>query len=284
MAYYDLKHELRDGRILIYTQKNAKSGVWQMRLNVRGYKGYVTKSTKTKNIAEAIRTAEDEYDRLQTNIREGADVKEWTFEDHWKDWYDRNIKAGAWKLERQKWHKSYFNRYFSEYFKGKRLNEINAEFADRYWEWRVAYWQTGTGAEIREKEAQRRNSKLIPAAKTLKMEQSALRQILHDAHNLRRMRYLPDIKAKVGRVTSKRASFDEHEYRLLARKLSHYAKGWAEWQDDDIHSRHRIQRQMLRVYVLFIANTGLRTGEANVLRGLFALTLQVRDFSISVAH
>jgi len=266
MAFYDRKEWLRDGRVLIYTTAGAKSAVWQMRLNVRGVTGYITKSTKTRNLGEAARVAEDEFDRLQARIREGAPIKDWTFDRHWKDWHKRNIEKGAWKKERAYWHEKYYNRYFSAYFGGKALNDITAEYMEGYWSWRNAYWQSGEGAKIRKDDAQRRNSKKRPAAKTLKMEQSALRQIFGDAHNLRRMKYLATIKAETQRESGRRATFDREEYRALYRKLGHYVKCWAQFKDDRVHEGHLRQREQLRRYVLFLANTGLRVGEANDLR------------------
>jgi len=266
MAFYDTKHTLRDGRILVYTTVGAKTGVWQMRLNVRGVKGYVTKTTETANFAEAVRFAEDEYDRIQTRIRDGADVYDWTFEAHWNDWFKRNVAKQVWKAERESWHKNYFNRYFKAYFGDKALNEIDAIYMDAYWQWRVEFWQTGEGVKIREKDARRRNSKAIPAAKTLKMEQSALRQIFNDAHNMKRMTYVPTIKAETKRESGKRATFDRAEYKALHKKLAYYEKRWSVFEDDKTHALHIAQRAQLRRYVLFLANTGLRVGEANNLR------------------
>ena len=101
---------------------------------------------------------------------------------------------------------------------------MTLEFFDEYWDWRIAYWQTGAGAAIRQNFPQKRNSSLIPADKSLKMEKSALRQIFNDAHARRRMTFLPTINAprKRGR-DPRRAGFDSEEWNALAVNLRNYA-------------------------------------------------------------
>ena len=54
MAYYEDKQELGDGRILLYKIVGSIKGTWQMCLNVRGHKGYITRTTQERSIAEAI--------------------------------------------------------------------------------------------------------------------------------------------------------------------------------------------------------------------------------------
>ena len=79
--------------------------------------------------------------------RLGHSLDEYTFEQHWNDWYERNLCNGTWKAERALWHKRYFNRYFKEYFShadstSMLLNDITPLHAHGYWDLRKAYWLT----------------------------------------------------------------------------------------------------------------------------------------------
>jgi len=103
MAYYEDKQELRDGRILLYKIVGSIKGTWQMRLNVRGHKGYITKTTQERSLADAARVADDEFNRLSQRVREKADINDWGFAEHWEEWHARMSRSGNWKDERKTW-------------------------------------------------------------------------------------------------------------------------------------------------------------------------------------
>jgi hypothetical protein len=132
--------------------------------------------------------------RLQQAARLGHSLDEYTFEKHWNDWYERNLRNGTWAKDRARWHKMYFNRYFKDYFSNSDsssmlLNDITPQFAAGYWDWRKSYWSTENAAKLQSYNPKRRgaktrgtaNAKKAPALKTLLMEQSALNQIFYDA-------------------------------------------------------------------------------------------------------
>ena len=118
-----------------------------MRLKIAGHKGYITRSTKLAKYEEAFVYAQAEFLRLQGAARLGHSLDEYTFEQHWSDWYERNLRNGTWKEERARWHKMYFNSYFKDYFShadstSMLLNDITPQHAQGYWDWRKAYWLT----------------------------------------------------------------------------------------------------------------------------------------------
>lgn len=245
-----------------------------MRLKLKGQKGYDTRSTDERDIAHALVYAEAEYDRLQQRIKEGAPLHDWTFKAHWQDWYERKCRRGTWKAERKEWHEGYFERYFSPYFDKKVLNDMSVDFVDGYWDWRIDYWQTGEGATKRANDPSVRNSVLIPAKKTLQMEQGALREIFVDAHARKRIKYLPIIKITrdVGKQ-KRRPHFDEHEMNALGVNLRNYAKAVGRFARTDkqgkalkLNNMHTERRWQLYYYVQFLYNTGLRVGEARQMR------------------
>ena len=67
-AYKDSYH-IRDGRILMYLRSEVAKPVWQCRLNVRGIKGYIRKSTGSINRGEAEAFAIDLFDDLSWRIK-----------------------------------------------------------------------------------------------------------------------------------------------------------------------------------------------------------------------
>lgn len=276
MAFYADKHELFDGECLLYRRMSRSGSVhpmWQMRIKLQT--GYRTLSCKTRNYENAVLAAKAELDRVKRRVADGAPIKDRTFAQHWKDWFDREVGKSTWKARRQKWHQDYFDRYFNEYFGIKPLNDITSDFADAYWEWRINYWKSDEGQRVRANNPKRRdaktksseNSKEIPADKTLQMEQTALNQIFADAHKRRFMQYPIKLKApKPNRGDTRRPAFDESEWIVLTQHLHDWAEQRGPYQNDRLNNFHRRQRQQLRTYVLFMASSGLRVGEARILR------------------
>ncbi|MBL4802411.1 MAG: hypothetical protein JKY45_11000 [Emcibacter sp.] len=225
MAYYKNKHELRNGRIMLYQISDSINGIWQMRLNVLGLKNkdgkskYIVESTKAKTYTNAVRIAEDEYDRIVLRLKNNELIRDWTFTEHWQNWYHRQCATGSWKKEHEDWHTGRNKLYFEPYFGSEVLNDLTFQYISGYWAWRITRWQTGVGAAIKAS-----NASSIPAEKSLKMEMSALKKIFRDAHNNRRINYLPDVKINISLAKEKRrASFDDKEWNKLSRNLDSYA-------------------------------------------------------------
>ncbi|MEZ5900155.1 MAG: tyrosine-type recombinase/integrase [Hyphomicrobiaceae bacterium] len=275
MAFYADRHELFDGACLLYRRmsRGKVHPIWQMRIKLRT--GYQTLSSKTRNYENAVLVAKAELDRINRRVADGAPIKDRTFAQHWNDWFDREVRKNTWKPDRQKWHQKYFDRHLSDYFGTKPLNDITLDFAEGYWEWRINYWLSNEGQRIRANNPQRRNakskssanSKNVPANKTLHMEQTALNQIFADAHRRRFMQYPIKLKApKPNRGDTRRPAFDEAEWIVLTQNLHDWAEGRGPYRNDQLNAYHRRQRQQLRTYVLFMASSGLRVGEARILR------------------
>ncbi|MDG2248103.1 MAG: site-specific integrase, partial [Paracoccaceae bacterium] len=129
MAYYNNEQAFFDGRLLLYQRnKNTKSASnqhkplnWYMRIKIEGMAGKViNKSTRHSQYEEAYIYAVNEYQRIWDAVRLGGSIESWTFAKHWEDWFRRNVDSGNWRDERRRWHASYYNRYFSEYFTDKK--------------------------------------------------------------------------------------------------------------------------------------------------------------------
>ncbi len=176
----------RNLSVTVPNSKTHRAANWFMRLKIAGHKGYVTRSAKLAKYEEAFVYAQAEFLRLQQAAWLEHSLDEYTFEQHWNDWYERNLRSGTWKEQRALWHKRYFNRYFKEYFShadstSMLFNDITPQHAHAYWDWRRAHWLTDKGVKLRDYNPKRRgnkkngtaNAKDLPALKTLQMEQSA---------------------------------------------------------------------------------------------------------------
>jgi len=252
-----------------------------MRLKIAGHKGYITRSTKLAKYEEAFVFAQSEYLRLQAAARLGHSLDEYTFERHWNDWYERNLRNGTWKEERALWHKRYFNRYFKEYFShadstSMLLNDITPQHAHGYWDWRKAYWLTDKGAKLRDYNPKRRGSKTrgtanakdVPAVKTLLMEQSALNQIFYDAFEKGRTQQVFKMRvAERGQTPNRRAGFDTgKEYLVLVRNLRSYRECVGRFESTGLNAWHKLQRAQLSYFVMFMLHSGVRVGEAREMK------------------
>ena len=284
MAYYNNKKEYFNGGLILYQRdlevSNRKAKVhnkpkWYMRVKIKGMQGRaLVRSTKLTEFEDAYEYAKEEYLRLHSAIRLGHTLDEYTFEQHWKEWFERKVKEGVWTDSRKRWHLNYYNRYFSEYFsrnnKSLLLNEINASVANSYWQWRINYWSSDKGKALQKYNPKRRTTKLVatantakvPSNKTLKMEQSALNQIFYDAFEHGRLQQVFKLKApSIGSTDSQRASFTEEEYNVLTRYLRSYRDNLGIFKGTNVHKMHMLQRQQMYYLILFIANSGLRVGE-----------------------
>ena len=261
-SYLDFR-EL-DKNLAIFVRHVTKKPIWYMRARVGNR--YVTESLGTVDDAEATTEARQRFYKLKERDKQNIPLKDITFAEFWASWYERQLKRGDWQEARITWHKNYANRYFLPYFGKYLLNDITPDVVDGYWGWRKSYWKEGGAGE--KERGKHGNAKETPSAKTLKMEQSAIRQILHNAHERRMLTFLPTVKVpeKDRRATERRPSFDDTEYNVLTTQLYHWSRGTGQWKSDKLHDLHKRQRMMLRFLVLFMANTGLRVGEAMQMR------------------
>ena len=290
LAFYENRHEHYGGALLLFQRnlpvavpnsKKHRKPTWYMRLKIAGHKGYITRSTKLTKYEDAYAFAHDEYLRLQQAAKLGHSLNEYTFEQHWNDWYERNLRNGTWADERARWHKMYFNRYFNDYFSNadkssKLLNDITPQFAAGYWDWRKGYWQSEQAEKLRAYNPKRRgsktrgtaNAKSTPAVKTLLMEQSALNQIFYDAFERGRMQQVFKMRVnEKDRTPNRRAGFDTgREYLVLVRNLRSYRNCVGRFASEGLNAWHKLHRAQLSHFVMFLLHSGLRVGEARQMK------------------
>jgi integrase len=278
VGFYENAHRLRDGAILLYTRPGRKKVAYQARLKIPGVVGYVIRSLKTADLNAAITEAEDLYYELRVERKQGLDVKlvgNLRFKEFWKRFYA--VHEAGLSVHRQRLHKLIANRYFIPFFGEHRVSDLPDAFVEKYWDWRINYYNAERRKLLGNEEEIPANAARIPAQKTLDMEAAMLRQIFRWGKRIGAVKREPWIKAtkiKHTKGVSRRPTFDEAEWR----KVYEYLRTWvkepmtsAESEEGGSlhrsgpHKLHILQREMLRHYLLFMANSGLRPNEARQL-------------------
>lgn len=289
MAYYNNAHVHYDGALILY-QRDLKTAVpnspnhrvpkWYMKITLPKLEKPINRSTKCTKYEDAYEYARKEYRRIETALEQGHTLTDFTFEQHWDDWYKRGLTNKTWAADRERWHQMYANRYFKPYFRhsdgsSMKLNEITLLVAQGYWDWRINLWQSEKGERLKKYNPKRRgakttttnNAKATPSQKTLDMEKGALNQIFRDARE--RGRLQQDFKLqppKINEGDRRRPHFDNNEYGRLISYLRSYKECIGHFKEDRVNAYHKLHRIQLYHFVLFMLNSGLRPGEAYKMR------------------
>ncbi len=253
---YQIAYKCLGGNGLVYILAGSKKNIWQCRLNVRGIKGYVRETCNTNDLAEAFSFASQRYDELKQRVRDGLTLKSKTFKDFFeRDWlpYAKRALSSA----RYRVHEGTGRRYLLPFFGQMSLENIKEPEIASFWDWRRDYYINGLGADDIPA-----NAKINPSIKTLQIEKGVLNQALKYAKRSGFIPYLPlveVIKDNRDAAPNRRPNFNRQEWKTLYQFME-------EWQNGGIHDLHRFQRQMLRNFVCFLMNSGLRPKEALSLR------------------
>jgi integrase len=138
------------------------------------------------------------------------------------------------------------NKYLKPFFKNYSLDSFKSPVLQKFDEWRLH--QMGKK----------------PKASTITTHNSALNKVFDYAERYGWITAAvrPKLTNK-GAKTSARPAFSLAEYRTLVRKLPH----WAKKERKGEKAQSKMMRELLRDYVLVLANTGIRHGtEANSLK------------------
>ena len=98
------------------------------------------------------------------------------------------------------------------------------------------------------------NVKEAPAAQSLKMEKTAIQEVLDYAHRRGYIRAVPKINFKPRAKTENRATFTKKEYERLIMEMFM-------WTVPDAKASDSYQRNMIYNLIVFLANTGIRPSE-----------------------
>lgn len=237
----------------MHLRSDIVSPIWQCRLNVRGLRGYIRKTTGVRSRGEAEAYATDLFDDLNYRVKHHMALESPAFRTFIKDeWLPYAHKTLS--IHRHRLHEGVCNLYLVPYFGDESVDQIRQKTVDGYWDWRRDYWVSGDGVG-----KQKANVAERPARKTLQMEKSILNQIFKYAKRQEYILAMPLIEVSFSKndpASKVRPYFTPEEYVVLQKYMD-------EWVEDGGHHRlHKYQRRMLRLLVLFLFNTGMRPNEA----------------------
>jgi integrase len=236
------KHEFEDGRIVLYRRGDiADNSNYTVRLRIPKASGYVIRSTGTADLFQARRFAAELYDHVRLKVMNGESLRDHPFDKCAED-YKEDLDTQTFKTEKERKEvKAYFDNYPVRFFESKPLAKIGDQEILDFIDWRM-------------KNPIRRESVQV---NSVRAELNTLKKFFLWAKRKKIITALPDFKKpKAGK--NRRPHFDARDWNKLAQHLRKFAK----------HENKSTQRDrvMLWSYVLILANTGIRIGEARDLK------------------
>jgi integrase len=243
---------------------------------------YVTESLKTSNEQEANQKAYERLLEIRLAEKKGSSLNKDTvaeavddFIAEYEDKLAKGLSGHTKHMLRQ--YKKTICRYWKDYVGRKRLAEVLLADMEAYEQWRANYWQRWKDEQKTEKRGTvptrllpdgspklPSNARLRASNRTVSWEINAFKSFLTWAK--RKGLYQGDADLFVFKhgTSSRRSAFTQQEYNRITSAMRR--KSWLEVGKHKNDSRLARYRKMLRTYVLFLANTGLRVGEARNLR------------------
>jgi integrase len=241
---------LEDGKLTIF----KRSGMYYARLRISPGKKYVWRSLKTSDEQTAIRLGRRLLFQIEQRADQGLPPKSKKFSkviDDYIRFRERDHvhgKTSAGMLRQI----IRVSKFWREYAGEMAVDAIDDKVMREFIPWRRDYY---SGFEKLPK-----NAKRHPTDKTLQWDMMLGKAIIRWAHEqgLRGGKPLPTVTftPKKKRV---RPAFELWQYRQLWRTLCKRIKA-----AKDLHTR--LSRELLRYYVLVLANSGMRPGEAHKVR------------------
>ncbi len=239
--FYSDTYSYREGRILIYKRPNSNN--FQCRLRIEGIRGYIIQSCKTSNLGNAVKFAEDTYDNLRFKKLNNLPLKSKTFTQIYNDWFAKADKSEY----RQDFYQSRAKLYLKPYFGDYDIKDITEDVIDGYWRWRKNYYKDNP-------EKLKGNATDTPSQQSLKMEKTAIKEVLEYAFRKGYIRSIPKINFKAKAKTENRDTFTKEEFTSLVSYLIY-------WSDFSSKASDKYQRKMIYNLVKFLAFTGIRPSE-----------------------
>ena len=257
----DIRIDLRgDGRVILYKRDNLKDPVWQARVRVPNSTGYKRISTKTSDQREAERFALNYYEELYIHVKTGGSIKSKTFKQVFAEW-EKHVatmghtrKGGSWDATIER-----IRVYALTFFGPMRMNDIGpVQFAD-YWEWRKKNY-----------------NRTKPTNGTLRRERTSILPVFKYAVSKGYLTAVPDTDPPKATL-ERRPTFTLEEWQ----KIYTAARKWVTEGQTKATSR---QRSLAQLYILILANTGLRVGELRGLRWGDLRTVKTEDDTRLIAE
>ena len=226
-----------DGAIYIYVRSDYKKPTWLCRLKIPNMKGYVVRSTKATDEHGAYKFAVDLYNQFLVRSLKGEDLNSPNISKVIDSYIVRLEPSAA----RQSVHyKILLAKRVQPFFQSKTFAELDTALISRM----IDHLVKGS-----------RNGTLSP--NTIRRTYSDFKHFLNWCVEEGYLTTMPRFPKVLGEQ-SQRPHFDARDWTKLIRHLREFIK---------VENRAvRRSRMMLRDYVLVLANTGIRVGEARTLK------------------
>jgi integrase len=250
--------KINSGKITLYQREDVADGIWHCRFKIKGHKGYIRRSTgqidrELANDSAIAHCAEAEF-RQKNDIP----IKRQTFTQLAMGYLkvvEREFREKQKSEGRYTLIKGTLDRYLIPYWGKRDVTQLSKQDIATYLEWRKDYWITGPGKDRKDV-----GRKLVPQPNTLKQEWTVFRGVIQHGVDMGGMspNTMHLLKHRPARGT-RRPAFTEEELN----KLEQHMDVWIEATE---HPRVKRDRELLRDYVMILAYSGIRVGEARNLR------------------
>lgn len=227
----------RDGLIYLYQRADFKKPTWLCRVKVPNGSGYVNRSTGTGDEHKAFKFADDLYNQLLVKSLTGEAPPAKRMGPAIQLYIDR-LEAQPHKLSTH--YKILLLKRLKPFLERKSFDDLSTSLLSKVVDEQIALTKKGT---------------LSP--NTIKRTYTDLKHFLQWCIEEGYIKELPRFP-KVNGVASSRPHFDAKDWAKLTRQLREFVKVE--------NGAVRRDRMMLRDYVLILANTGIRVGEARTLK------------------
>jgi integrase len=246
---------LENDRICVF----ERDGVYQARIRTEDNR-YLWRSLKTRDLFIAISAARKLFHSIEFRQQSGLPLASHSVNrviDEYVALRERQQTQGRTSIHMLRQIKRVV-KFWREYIGNLSIESVGNKELSGYIEWRKSYY-----AQF---ETLPKNAKLNPADKTLQWEMALGKAIVRWAHEqgYRGNQPLPTFSFTSKKIRV-RPAFELFEYRRLLRTL-------IKWQRDCPNDTWLHTRQLLTDYVLILANSGMRVGEAN--------NLKIRDLEL----
>ena len=236
------QQSFHDGKLVLYQLENWPKQLWLCRIKVPNGTGYIYRGTGTSDFYEARKFADDLLDEIRIKTKLGQSITGPNLAKMAAD-FEAHAKAKGEPAKRDLAIIAFLETYAVPYFTKNKVTDLNQKEIGKFFDWR------------------RVNSKRkAPKETTILHETSMFSTFLKWCHRRGHL----DREIRIERPKQdgvRRTHFDAADWRRLTRFLR-------EWVKEGLHKSGPIYRDrvMLTNYVLILANTGVRVGEARGLR------------------
>jgi integrase len=236
------QQSFHDGKLVLYQLENRPKQLWLCRIKVPNGTGYIYRGTGTSDLYQARKFAEELLDEIRIKTKLGQSITGPNLAKMVEE-FETAARAKGEPTRRDLAILAFLKTYAVPYFTKNKVTDINAKEIAKFFDWR------------------RTNSKRKPPTEsTILRETSQFTTFLRWCHRRGHL----DREIRIERPKQdgvRRPHFDALDWRRLTRFLR-------EWVKEGLHKSGPIHRDrlMLANYVLILANTGVRVGEARGLR------------------